>query len=157
MSPFPLPVRAALLLPHKAPMLCIDTLVECGETEASAVARLEEGQIFLKEDGTMDRSAFVELAAQCAGAMRGLSVLREGKETGSGFLVGAQNFTFAADARAGDELVIRVRLLSALEGVKVLEARILRDGELLARGNVKVFTPEKPLRHEADVPGSALW
>lgn len=134
-----LPMPADRLLLHRPPMLCIDALLSCGEESALVAACLKPGHIFLDADGNFDPAGFIELAAQSAGAMQGWLALRAGKAPAPGLLVGAQDFVFRAPAGVGDELRIFIRLLTAFQGVNVLEARVERNEEIPAEGRIKVF------------------
>ena len=136
----PLPVNASDFLPHQGFMCCIDTLVEEEGDHATAVVTLREGHALVTR-GVLDRPGFIELAAQAAGARQGYVRLKRGLGLGPGFLVGAQDFIFKADAVTGDTLAIIVRLTGEFRGVSVVVASICRGEEELACGKLKVYEP----------------
>ena len=136
----PLPIPAAQLLPHQQAMCCIDSLLTCGPDSAQALVHLKDGYIFLN-NGILERAAYIELAAQTAGAMQGYLALHSKEQISSGYLVGAQDFTFFADAFAQQTLLITVAAVSAFQNICLVEASIQAEGTLLAQGLLKVFIP----------------
>ncbi len=147
MPNFPLPARE--VLPHAAPMLCIDALICASENSAEAEAFLAPGHILLHK-GSINEAGYVELAAQTAGAMKGYAEKALGLPVRQGFLAAVQNFSVRACARRGDRLRIAVTRTAEVAGVSLLQAEITRireDGarESLAGGGLKVFIPPQPL------------
>ena len=141
---FSLPIPAAQLLPHQQAMCCIDSLLTCGPDSAQALVHLKDGYIFLN-NGILERAAYIELAAQTAGAMQGYLALHSKEQISSGYLVGAQDFTFFADAFAQQTLLITVAAVSAFQNICLVEASIQAEGTLLAQGLLKMFIPSNTL------------
>ena len=134
------PIVATFLLPHKGPMCCIDALLASSKTAACATVTLSPEHSLLCGD-VLDGAAYLELAAQTAGAMQGYDQYSQGCPPKPGFLVGAQDFYIHGEARVGDTLRIDVVLTAELAEVSVLSATVRRDIELLAEGRLKVFVP----------------
>ncbi len=143
-----LPIPACELLPHAAPMLCIDRLLRTSETEARAEAILSPDHILL-HNGRLTEAGFVELAAQTAGAMKGYWEKKRGLLPRKGFLAAAQDFLFPGKAECGDVLLVSVAVVAEVADVSLIEAEITRartdePREILARGKLKVFTFDQP-------------
>jgi hypothetical protein len=68
--------------------------------------------------------------------------LREG-EVKKGFLVGVKSMEIFGHAMVGDHLVVRVRITETFGPFEMGEGEILRNGELLARGSIKIWTPNE--------------
>ena len=134
------PIAAASLLPHAGPMCCIDTLLASSKKAACAMVTLFPDHSLLR-GGVLDEAAYLELAAQTAGAMQGYDDHIRGCPPKPGFLVGVQDFHIHGEARVGDILHIDVTLTAELAEVSVLSATVRRDIELLAEGRLKVFVP----------------
>lgn len=137
------PIQAVTLLPHRPPMLCIDTLLSASENEAEAVVTLHPGHMLLHQ-GRLHESGFIELAAQAAGAMKGYNEKKENRPVRDGFLAAVQKFSCAGAAREGDTLHITVKLVAEMGGVSLLETQISRNAasgcrDVLAHGKLKVF------------------
>jgi predicted hotdog family 3-hydroxylacyl-ACP dehydratase len=142
-----LPLPAERLLPHRPPMLCLDSLRAVSETQAEAAARLAPGHILVHE-GRLCEAGLVELAAQTLGAMQGYWDMKLGRPVRDGFLAAAQRFSFFDRAGLGDDLRITVDLVAELGGMHLVEAVITKidaTGEptTIAAGKLKVFVPEQ--------------
>lgn len=135
------PFAVGPLLPHAGPMLCIDRLLSSSKTAAVAEATLTPEHSLLRE-GILDSAAYVELAAQTAGAMQGYDLFLQGQPPKPGFLVGVQDFIIHGGAGMGDRLVMDVAIIAELGEMTVLAARVCRDGVLLAEGRLKVYVPK---------------
>ncbi|SHN61832.1 Predicted 3-hydroxylacyl-ACP dehydratase, HotDog domain [Desulfovibrio litoralis DSM 11393] len=135
-----LPVQAVQVLPHRNSMCCIDTLVACDENSATALVCLNDDFIFI-EGKHLNPAAYIELAAQTAGAMMGFLAQAQGRSPLEGFLVGVQNFTIHHIASVNDILTIKVLINSVFEQITVLEFQIYKDNILCAEGNIKVYLP----------------
>src|SRR5215468_499149 len=66
------------LVPHRPPMLWIEALTRCADTEATATARFREGD-FAVGNGTVLETALVECMAQTVAAAQGERANRSGK------------------------------------------------------------------------------
>lgn len=131
---------ARQFLPHAEPMCCIERLLSSTRTTAVAEVTLTSAHS-LVTGGVLDRAGYVELAAQTAGAMQGYDLHRQGLPPKFGYLVGAQDFIFHADARAGDTITLHVAIQAELGEVTVLSSLIRRGEETLAEGRLKVYVP----------------
>ena len=135
-----LPMQATLLLPHKGPMCCIDTLVTCAEEQATAQVSLHSNYIFM-HGNTLEPAAYIELAAQTAGAMMGYHSLVKHTPVAEGFLVGAQNFVVHHRAKVNDILTIAVSIISEFEQITTLDTQVYKNAVLYAQGAIKVYLP----------------
>jgi predicted hotdog family 3-hydroxylacyl-ACP dehydratase len=138
---------AGRLLPHEPPMVCIDRLLFASAEQAQTLVCLRPGHILL-HNGQLCAAGYVEIAAQSAGAMQGFARLHLGLPAQEGFLAAVQDFVISGRAREGDCLVSTVRLQAEVGGVLLIRAETVRkesDGreELLAKGTLKVFVPER--------------
>jgi predicted hotdog family 3-hydroxylacyl-ACP dehydratase len=169
-------VPAGKLLPHRPPMLCIDTLIAFDDasglyrerpggvggeqrravalvnTRAETETHLHAGHLLL-HNRVLTEAGCVELAAQSVAAMKGYAETMLGMPVGEGFLAAVRDFSFTGQAREGDTLRIAVGVTAEVAGVSLVEAVIRRcasgkNSSVLARGSLKVYTPDNagPLR-----------
>ena len=121
-------------------MHCIDRLLSSSKTTAVAEADIVPGHSLLTGQ-ILDPAGYVELAAQTAGAMQGYDWHLQNLPLKSGFLVGAQDFSFFGQAVVGDTVRMEVSIVAELGEVTVLSAKVFRSEQLLAEGKLKVFVP----------------
>lgn len=148
-----IPRDAESLIPHRGPMCLVERLAECGDGAAVVEAVLRPDGALVDEGGRAEPAGLLELMAQACAAMRGYEDRAAQGSVRSGFLVGVRAFRVAAEARAGDRLQIRVRTVGTLEGFTVADAEVLRGGDLVATGTLKLWvTDEPPARQGRGTP-----
>lgn len=133
-----LPLALAELLPQKAPMRFVDTLESVGD-------RIGECAVTIRSDlpmagaSVVDDVAYLEIIAQAMAALEAFAQLGTGDGGFGGFLVGAEDLEVIAPARLGDRLRVRVRKDTRVGKYGIVSGTVLRDGEVLARGNIKIW------------------
>lgn len=141
MKTLSLPAKADHFLPHDFPMVFIDRLLEADSERGFCELQLSSAHIFVDAQGLIDRTCYVELAAQCFAAVKGWNLACQGTPFSSGFLVGVQAFECLEDAKLGDVLHIETIELGAFDGYTVVRATIIRGDETIAQGKIKLYVP----------------
>ncbi|BDH44688.1 hypothetical protein TUM12370_07320 [Salmonella enterica subsp. enterica serovar Choleraesuis] len=132
------PIPAAKYLPHREAMCCIDEILDCRGAAIKAGVTLHSDHVLLTAQGILERSGFIELAAQAGCALMGLSV-PEGEMPASAWLAGVQDFEVVQDAKTNDTLIIDAAITRELAEIRVLDFKITTQNQLLATGSLKVF------------------
>lgn len=135
----PLPMAAEEIIPHRAPMRLVDTLVSVDDGCAVAESLVPRTSVMADGTGTIDEVVFMELIAQGYAAFKGYIDRKDGRPPGEGFLVGVRNLEIAGRAHAGDRLLTSIRTVAAFGGFAVVEGTVTRDGEILASGTLKLW------------------
>lgn len=138
-----LPIAAAGILPHRAPLLLIERLVAWEELAATAEACLAPESPFADGEGLLDPVVMIELMAQTYAALRGYDDLLHGRPVGKGLLVGARQVLLSGAARAGERLVVAVRAVGVFEGFALVEGEVRRGAAVLAAGSIKLYNPDE--------------
>jgi len=134
-----LPKRAEDLIPHGGPMCVIDALTFAGEKSAESRVTVREGSPFLRRDGTVEETVFVEMIAQCIAARNGYDTAKEKRKSQEGYLVGVKSLKVTGCARAGDILTVKAAKYAEYGGFGVIEGSVWREAEVLAQGELKVL------------------
>jgi len=137
---FPLP--AAGLIPHAAPMLLVEEVLELREGGGVVRACPRSDWPLAGSDGEVAAEAGVEVAAQAYAAVRSAALEPGALAPSLGYLVGVQDFRMAGLLRVGDDLRVEVSTVGEFAGFAVVEAVLGRGGQELARGRIKVWIPE---------------
>src|SRR5215470_11723273 len=122
-------------LPHRPPMLWIEALTRCTESQATATAMFREGD-FAVGNGALLETALVECMAQTVAAAQGERAHRSGK-TGasvSGMLAAVTDFRIRAPAPIGKPLQIEVRELKRFGPMMLVSGEVKCESQLLASG-----------------------
>ncbi|MDQ3037428.1 MAG: 3-hydroxylacyl-ACP dehydratase [Myxococcota bacterium] len=125
-------------MPHRAPMLLLDRMIACTDTEATCTKTLRSGDLFV-EDGGITTLVALELFAQTAAAHFGYLGLSRGSGFASGALLGTRKLELVEPRIAvGDELEIRVTQVMSMPPAAQYECVLLRGGETIAKGTINV-------------------
>ena len=145
MTSFPMPIER--LLPQRPPMLLLDRLLSCTPTEGTADALIRDENLFRLPDETIHAAALFELMAQAYAAVQGFQNTLAGKPVTLGYLAGISHAVVKDVARVGDLLLVTVRQTASVPPFVRAEARVERNGETIAQGELTLFIPptgEKP-------------
>ncbi|WP_029915076.1 hypothetical protein [Pelobacter seleniigenes] len=139
MAELQLPMAAESLVPHRLPMRLVERLLAVEGKNGVVEALVSADGLLVDAQGQLEEVALVELIAQGYAALKGYLDRCAGQPVRQGFLVGVKKFTSLAPVYAGDRLQIEIRTLAELEDFAVAEGDIRRGGDLLGRGEVKVW------------------
>jgi 3-hydroxyacyl-[acyl-carrier-protein] dehydratase len=137
-----MPVTIENLIPHRAPMRFIDTLVEC--TETTAVAKVCFGaDSFAVANELVLETALVECVAQTVAAALGQRAKDSGQSdsgiAAKGMLVSVSNFKIQTRPPAGKTLRIEIRELKRLGLMLRVSGEISYDGQSIASGELTLY------------------
>ncbi len=139
MAELQLPMAVESLVPHRLPMRLVERLLTVSGKDGMVEALISADELLVDEHGQLEEVALVELIAQGYAALKGYLDRCAGQPVRQGFLVGVKKFTNLVPVYAGDRLQIEIRTLAELEDFAVAEGAIRRNGDLLGRGEVKVW------------------
>jgi predicted hotdog family 3-hydroxylacyl-ACP dehydratase len=132
----------AQLIPHEAPMILVDELVEWSPTHARVRAQVRRGGPFVS-DGQLPATILLEYMAQAVAVADGMN----GRESGPrelGLLLGVRELNLEIDAVAiGDVLDIHVAHRFHDDGLASYDCEVRRGDQRLASGAVNVMIPPR--------------
>lgn len=137
-----LPMDAERLIPHRAPMRLVDTLVSVNDGCAVVESVLPRSTMIADGEGKIDEVAFMELIAQSYAAFKGYMDRMDGNPPGEGFLVGVRDLEITGKAYAGDRLLTSIRTVTSFGGFAVVEGSVTRGNETIASGIIKLWLVE---------------
>ena len=141
-NPPELPCKAEMLVPQRPPMLIVDRLVERDRDGnfSAVVADPPVGGVFNPSGNRIIPEYFVELIAQAMAAVNGFDSISDGKERGTGFLVGIDDFIwYGTDISSGN---FKIEIVKDFEfgQVTVIHGKVFdSSGKLIASGEVKAW------------------
>jgi predicted hotdog family 3-hydroxylacyl-ACP dehydratase len=105
------PYPIAALLPHKAPMILLDHVIEMEPQSLKAAVRVTPGRLFFEEGRGMPAHVALEWMAQTCGAWAGAQALNAGAQIKLGLLLGTRSFrTERAWLEEGRLFTVQARL-----------------------------------------------
>jgi radical SAM protein with 4Fe4S-binding SPASM domain len=134
-----LPVDAARLVPHKAPLLLIDRLLEVKERASLSEMTVKADMVFVGKDGRLDVAAYPEIISQAIAAQEGFRLFGSRKPQQEGLLLGIKHLEILGGAHLGDTLRISVFKVAKYGDFGIIRGEIRKDDMVIARGEVKVW------------------
>jgi 3-hydroxyacyl-[acyl-carrier-protein] dehydratase len=125
-------------LPHAAPFLLLDRVLEIGDRKGVFAKLLSAGDPCLARDGVLPAAFVIEALAQAGGAL----LATGGSDAlAAGYLAAVDDFRMLGEPRAGDELRIEVEIVRYFGGAILFRGRALVDGTVCAEGRVTLKPP----------------
>jgi len=142
------------LVPHRAPMLLIDRIIEAADDAITAEARIDPASVFAMGDEGVPSYVGLEMMAQTVCAYDGLRRFEEGMAPPVGFLLGCRRYTVRRPYLAPGAILTITAHMLVHDGAMASFDCIIRDGDLVnfAEGSLNVYRPANPeaiLRRQA--------
>jgi predicted hotdog family 3-hydroxylacyl-ACP dehydratase len=130
----------AELIPHRAPMCWIDSLIDCTNTTANATAHFTT-EHFAVENGEVSETALVECVAQTVAAALGQRQRGSEKTSAAnnGMLAAVLNFKILARPPLDQTLTISIRELKRLGPMLMVSGTITCAGQTIATGELSLY------------------
>ncbi len=123
-------------IPHRKPMLLLDTLLSIDAESMEARFTIKEDCIFLQENGTIEPVACMEILAQTFAAANGVRFPAK-----FGYLAAMRGMKVHGYAALGDTVLAKVRLITILGDIMVIEGALYKGEECIVEGQYKIFVP----------------
>jgi predicted hotdog family 3-hydroxylacyl-ACP dehydratase len=129
------------VVPHRAPSLLIDELVEADAHHALARLRITERSLFFdNEGGGVPALVAIEYMAQTVAAYAGSQRRAQNEPTRLGFLLSCRKLTLEVDAfRPGDELVVEAKHIWSSPPLGQFECSVRRGDQTIANATLSVY------------------
>jgi len=125
-------------IPQRAPMVMIDQLLHINETQATTSFMIKEGNILVKE-GRFSSMGLIENMAQTAAIASGHYFISRGESVKKGFIGSVKNFIATKWPKVGEEIHTTIREVKEVMNIKIIEAEVHVQKELIASCELKIF------------------
>lgn len=144
MNAAPLFHSIAELVPHKAPMLLLESIADWDLTGVDAVVNPRDSALFADANGEIPAWVGIEYMAQAISALAGIEAKTRGESVCIGFLLGTRKYRAeVASYKPEQKLLVKVRELLRDENNLVLfNCEIYAENKLLASAEIKAIQPE---------------
>ncbi len=134
-----LPVSVDRIIPQQAPMRVVDRLEKVGERTGEVTVSISNDMLFVRDDGTLDETVYLEMIAQAVAALNGFKALGVSNTVVDGLLLGAKKLEIFGKAEIGETLTVSIFKDTYYGDFGIVKGRVLRGDELLAQGEVKFW------------------
>jgi len=139
-----LPIAAVELVPHRPPMLLVDSLLarDRDADTGAGIAHLPTGGIFVT-GGAVLPEYFIEVAAQTMAAVSGYDALCDRKPAAGGYLVGIDRVLWLGRGEPGAEIRIEIAREMKVGPISLISFEIISaSGGMLAEGTLRTWEGE---------------
>jgi predicted hotdog family 3-hydroxylacyl-ACP dehydratase len=141
MSYLPLPIEE--LVPHRAPMLLLDRVINATETKVDAELTIRAGMSLLNNQGDLPAWVGIEIMAQTIAAWSGYQERIAGCEPQIGFLLGTRKYDTNLSAfPVGAILRISAELVFRDGPMGVFDCIIAAEGATIASARLTTYQPD---------------
>ena len=127
------------LIPQRAPMVMIDSLLEIGEDNALCALTISEDNIFCLKEGCFEESGLIEHIAQSAAAMVGYEYYSQGLPAPIGFIASIDKFELFLKPQIGSVIETRITTIQKVSEIVVVNGVVTEGGERVAQCNMKFY------------------
>lgn len=140
-----LPCPANLLVPHRSPMLLINTLILREGKRAMAKSAPLPLDSFKDPRGIILPEYFIEIIAQTMAAANGYDAMVNESSVKNGFITEVSSFMQQSKTLDTSVFEIEVEEMMSLGSLKVMKGEVFADGDLLASGELKIYQDDQEL------------
>ena len=120
-------------------MLLIDSLDEFEKNTGRAGLQIQNKNLFIIKDDTLDSIIYVELLAQLIAAHSGYESKLDKNNPKIGFLVGIKDFNITEVVTVGDVIDLRIKKDYEFDQISFVTGKILCNNRIFAQGTLKLW------------------
>ncbi len=136
------------LLPHRSPMVMIDSVEGTGADSARAL-RVFGPDDYGVHDGLVLEEVLVESLAQTVAAFMGLASVAAGRAPAAGMLVGVNDMRFHDEVPAGVQVVFEAVITRRLPPFFLADGKVTVADRVVAEGSMKFHITESDVEKMA--------
>jgi predicted hotdog family 3-hydroxylacyl-ACP dehydratase len=126
------------LLPHREPMIMIESLVEVESDSARATKTFSAGDYGVHKKHVLE-PVLIECLAQTVAALQGHQARESGNAPALGMLAAVSNFTVHRPAATDAELEFAARIDRSIGPFRLVTGSVMQQGQLVAEGSLKFY------------------
>ena len=132
------------LIPQRRPFVMVDRLLSFDETESSTDFVIREDNIFCK-DGLFLETGIMENIAQTCAARIGYINIANNESVKIGVIGSIKDLIITKLPKVGSRLLTKVKVLSEVFAITLVEAEVFDNDELVARCEMKISLTDKEI------------
>ena len=132
------------LIPQRRPFVMIDRLLSFDEIESSTDFVIKEDNLFCK-DGLFLETGIMENIAQTCAARIGYININNNESVKIGVIGSIKDLIITKLPKVGTTLVTKVKVLSEVFAITLVEAEVYDNDELIAKCEMKISLTDKEI------------
>ncbi len=130
------------LIPQRAPMVMVSSLVAYGEDHLVATLLVNKEMLFV-EDEELQESGLLEHMAQSVALHTGFGYFLKGEPAPTGYIGSMQQVEIVALPHVDQEIFTEIRIIQEFMGVTLVEIITKLEGEIIAKAQMKTVIADK--------------
>lgn len=131
-------------LPHREPMLMVDSLLELTKEKVITTFKIKEDNLFLFNN-QLQESGIIENMAQTCSSIVGQSFFEDNDDTKViGFITSIKKVSIFSLPNLGEEIITKASLLSQYENICMISCETFVGEQLLGNAEINLFIQELP-------------
>lgn len=130
------------ILPHRTPMVMIDSLVEHSEEKTITLFTIEANNIFVR-DGALQESGLIENIAQSAAASSGYYYHQNKLQQPLTYIASINKVRILKLPKVNESIQTEIKLTSNILNINVISGKCFLKDELIAECEMKVLIEPK--------------
>ena len=130
-------------LPHREPMLMVDSVLEIGNEEVITTFKIKEDNVFV-EHGNFSEVGLIENMAQTSSATFGQTFFESEnrKIKVIGFITNIKSVKIYNTPKVGDEIVSKAKLVSRFENICHISCQNFIENQMITEAEISLFIKE---------------
>lgn len=129
----------AQFIPHREPMVLVDTLLECSGTAVNAAFTIPKKHIFVQDNDHFSETGLLEHMAQVVALHTGYEGAVLGMESREGYIGAIKNAAIRMLPKAGDVLETVISITYSANDMSVVAAETRVGGKAIATATMSTF------------------
>ncbi|MBE6346261.1 MAG: hypothetical protein E7067_03465 [Lentimicrobiaceae bacterium] len=133
------------LIPQKRPFVMIDRLLSCNDTEATTDLIIKEDNLFCKDGFFLETGIMENIAQTCAARIGYINMYQKDENIKIGVIGSIKDLIITKLPKVGSQLITKIKVLSEVFSITLVEAEVYDNKELLARCEMKISLTDKEI------------
>lgn len=131
-------------LPHREPMLMVDSILEIGDGKVVTSFKIIENNIFLNAKHQLAEVGLIENMAQTCSAIVGQDIFEnsDAQTKVIGFITNIKKIDIFKQVSVDDEIITKAELVSQFGDICNINCKTFFNGNIIAEGEINLFIKE---------------
>lgn len=131
------------LIPQRRPFVMVDRILSFSETETSTDFVIKEDNLFCKDGHFLETGIMENIAQTCAARIGYVNMYHKNENVKIGVIGSIKDLVITKLPEVGSLLITKVKVLSEVFNITLVEAEVYDNDELIAKCEMKISLTDK--------------
>lgn len=133
------------LIPQRRPFVMVDRLLSFSEIESSTDFIIKEDNLFCKDGLFLETGIMENIAQTCAARIGYINMYQKNESVKIGVIGSIKDLIINKLPKVGSRLTTKVKVLSEVFAITLVEAEVYDNDELIAKCEMKISLTDKEI------------